>query len=80
MYDHAFKLLEYAFKIFNDPNSRGLMCNNLGNIYLDLEKTDEAIKAYKEAAMENPKCAIAYFNIGNCKRREGNLDESLKFF
>ena len=52
--------------------------NNLGNLYIYLNKYTEAINSFKKSIKNNINFYIAYFNLGILYKNIGNIDESKK--
>lgn len=50
---------------------------NLAVIYKNSERKMKAIEMNEKALSINPKCTIAYSNLGNLQRELGNLDQAL---
>jgi serine/threonine protein kinase/Flp pilus assembly protein TadD len=50
--------------------------NNLGNVWHDHGKLEEAEAAYRKAIELNPDCAIHYCNLGGVWRARGNLADA----
>ncbi|CAN1211250.1 hypothetical protein TUMEXPCC7403_13705 [Tumidithrix helvetica PCC 7403] len=50
---------------------------SLGNIYAEIEQTDEAIAAYSQALGLNSNYAEAHFCLGNMELRQGNDDRAI---
>ncbi len=58
----------YQDLIAKNKDNKGLVAfyqNNLGNVYRDEKKFDEAIKAYRAAIESNPQEKTSYINLGN---------------
>ena len=54
--------------------------NGLGNIYSDLDNTDEAISEYKKAIELDPKDATSHNNLGYLYLISENLEEAQIYF
>ncbi|HIE44496.1 MAG TPA: tetratricopeptide repeat protein [Candidatus Omnitrophica bacterium] len=54
--------------------------NNMGNIYSDIGKYEEAIASYKKAIKFNPDYAEAYYNLGNTYRKIGETEKAMVSF
>ncbi|GAB4144803.1 MAG: hypothetical protein Fur0041_19600 [Bacteroidia bacterium] len=84
--DHYFKCLEYA-RMFEekDPSLMGKVMNNIGSVYMNQKKFDDALKFFrqsiyfKEKAGNKKDLASTYNNIGSLYI-EKNLDSSLYYF
>ena len=51
--------------------------SNLGNVYFDLRRFDDAIRVHRQATQLNPNYAPAYNNLGNALREKGELSEAV---
>jgi protein O-GlcNAc transferase len=51
--------------------------NNLGKIYQDLHRLDEARAAYQHCLLLHADCAMAHHNLANLHWDEGHLDEAV---
>ncbi len=62
------------------PNDGGYH-NNLGQAYLKLGRTDDAIKEYNTAAqLDPPNAAMYYYNLGAVLTNSGKVDEANQAF
>ncbi|MBN1628291.1 MAG: tetratricopeptide repeat protein [Thermoleophilia bacterium] len=52
--------------------------NNLGNVYRDWGKTDEAKAAYKKAIEEDPTLKYPYVNLSGVLQKEGDVEGALE--
>ncbi len=63
------------------PDLLGAVYNNMADSYAHLGQTDEAIKAYDQAAQTNPTGAAGYyFNEGAVFTNTGKVDDAIKAF
>ncbi len=63
-----------------DPNNAGVH-NNLGNLYADMNKTEEAKAEFQKAAEIDPAGASKYyFNLGAIMYNQGKMDDSAEAF
>jgi tetratricopeptide (TPR) repeat protein len=67
------RTLKYA------PNSF-LMHNNLGNIYNDMGRKEEALECYKRSLAINPVYGCAYISMGSVLDDLGRRDEAIEMF
>ena len=51
----------------------------MGNLYLALNKHQDAIECYKNAITINPKFFLAYYNLGLVQKSLGRFDEAKKY-
>ena len=59
-----------------DPNAAGYYCN-LGNIYYQLRKLDDAETCYRWALELKPDYTLVHNNLGNVLSDQGKLDEAV---
>ncbi len=52
--------------------------NNMGNVYMDMEKEDKAEKCYKRALFINPQYEFALNNLGVLRRKQARFREAVK--
>jgi len=76
------KAMEASTKKDPDDNKRqAAYYNNLGDAYHRSGKTDDAVKAYTQAAQLNPEGAAGYyFNMGAVLTNAGKADEAIAYF
>ena len=65
--------------IVRNPNS-SMARNNLGVIYFDKGRLDEAMACFRKALEIQPDSANAHFNLGHILFRQGRLDEAAAHF
>lgn len=75
-YDRAAYHFKRSLQTKLDPSA----FNNLGNIYLEQGKFDEAEKAYRNALYTGVSRMYSLNNLGAIYQKTGRLDESLKMF
>lgn len=61
----------------NSPTVKATATNNLGVIYNEQGRYDEAIKVLKEATTVDPKNAIAHYVLANALTKVGRFDDAL---
>jgi tetratricopeptide (TPR) repeat protein len=54
-----------------------MACNNLGNVFLQQGRTDEAITHYQKTLQINPAFAEAHYNLGVILVRKGEVEEAI---
>ncbi|MCP4682680.1 MAG: tetratricopeptide repeat protein, partial [Desulfobacterales bacterium] len=54
--------------------------NNLGFAFLELGKTDEAIRHYRESIKVNPRSELSHNNLGLALQRKGNIVEAIHHY
>ncbi len=71
------KALDYYQKVLQtDPNDAGIH-NNLGSLYADMGRTDDAATEFKKAAELNPTGASGYyFNLGAIMVNKNQMDQA----
>jgi tetratricopeptide (TPR) repeat protein len=52
--------------------------NNLGETYLEMGRTGDAVEAFRQAIRLKPDFGRAYFNLGKCLLAMGNRDAALE--
>jgi tetratricopeptide (TPR) repeat protein len=57
-----------------------LVYNNLGNIFLELGKSEEAIPYYRKALQIEPAFELAHFNLGSALDAQGKFDEAVSHY
>lgn len=62
-YDAARKVLEATGKTVKDKNAKGGVNYNIGNTYMEEQKWQEAVDAYKTALRNNPQDEDAKYNL-----------------
>jgi len=65
--------------IGQNPNSF-MAHNNLGNVFLQQGRADDAIAQFQKAREIQPDQANAYYNLGNALLQKGRLDEAVVQF
>jgi tetratricopeptide (TPR) repeat protein len=70
--------IEYFKKSIDLDNKIAEPQNNLGNLYLALEKYKEAIACYMNAININPKFFVAHYNIGTAYINIGKIENAKK--
>ena len=75
-YDQAVLAFKEAIKI--KPEYADAY-NNMGNVFQDQGKLDEAIEAFKAISLK-PDLYGAYFNIGNALQKQGKLVKSIEAY
>lgn len=60
------------------PNSP-MIHTNMGNVYMKLDKLDQASECYKKALKLDPLVPETLFNLGMIFYRQGNLDEAASY-
>ncbi|HEU4717400.1 MAG TPA: tetratricopeptide repeat protein [Bacteroidia bacterium] len=85
--DYYFKAVEYARPIEKkDPVYMGKILNNIGSIYMNQKKYDDALQflrqalSYKIKAGNKSDMASTYNNIGSCFMEEHVNDSALYYF
>jgi tetratricopeptide (TPR) repeat protein len=76
-YETAVELLQRVVKL--EPKHKDAW-NDLGNAYLALGQTDEAIAAFKKQIELNAYDGYAYNNLGRAYQRQQHYDEAIKQF
>jgi tetratricopeptide (TPR) repeat protein len=75
---HAYQSLE---TLWNDTLKKNPTCwmayNNLGLIYYQAKRVDEAISQYERSLEINPDNVEAHNNLGNALRQKGSLNEAI---
>lgn len=85
-YDSAISYLQEAREVTHDKEMNIAIINNLGNVYGDLHKYNEALECYEsslkmeEDSSASPGLATSYNNIGNLYRAIGNYSEAENYF
>ncbi|MBZ5620285.1 MAG: tetratricopeptide repeat protein [Acidobacteriia bacterium] len=74
--DEAEVSFERAIAIDKSPESY----NNLGNLWKNQGRLDDAISAYRNALAEAPDYANAHYNLGNAHRDKRELEEAAECF
>jgi tetratricopeptide (TPR) repeat protein len=69
----------YVKAIELNPEAAGAYIN-LGTIYYNLRRLDDAEKCYRAAIAIDPDYALAYFNLGNVFDERGNAEEARKLY
>lgn len=62
-YDAARKVMEATAKAEKDKDGKGAASYNIGNTYMQEQKWEDAISAYKQALRNNPQDADAKYNL-----------------
>lgn len=62
-----------------NPQLKGVLQNNLGKVYLELEDTDKAIENFAKAIDLNPDFMEYYKNLASAYARK-NIDKSIKTY
>jgi tetratricopeptide (TPR) repeat protein len=57
-----------------DPGAQ----NNIGEAYLEMGKSAEALEPFRQAIRLKPDFGRAYFNLGKCLLAMGNRDAALE--
>ena len=85
--DYYFRCIEYAkFNQDEDPGFMGKVMNNIGAVFMNQFKYDDALKYYREAVVwklksENPKdAASSYNNIGSIFMSKNQFDSAMYYF
>jgi len=78
--EEAVTQFELANKLFTDPKIKAQCFHNIGNAYIDAQKYEQAVKAYKEALKLNPKDNDTKYNLAfaNEKLRTQNNENQNK--
>ena len=62
-------------------NPRNIMAHgNLGNLYFNEERYDEAIEAYQKVIEIDPKQVAAYNNLGNVYAKQERYNEAIEVY
>ncbi|HTF03300.1 MAG TPA: tetratricopeptide repeat protein [Bacteroidia bacterium] len=85
--DHYYRCLEYAkFNEDSDPGMMGKIMNNIGAVYMNQVKYDDALRFYRQAIVYKQKAgnkkdlASTYNNIGSIHEARGDYDSALYYF
>lgn len=85
--DYYFRCIEYAkFLQEDDPGFMGKIMNNIGAVFMNQYKYDDALKYYREAVSwklksNNPKdVASSYNNIGSIFMSQNRYDSAMHYF
>jgi len=70
------RAVEYIEKAVTVNPSAHAYHNNLGNTFLNLNKTDDALGCFKEALHLKPDYVEPYNNMGNALRKQGRNEEA----
>ena len=54
--------------------------SNLGNVYFQLGRVDEAVQAYEKALELDPRYATGHHNLANAFEKLGRVDEALRHY
>lgn len=76
-YGLAFLDFKQALRLNSGYNESRYIYLNLGNLYLDIGKRQEAIATFKKALEINPRDAEVYFNLGVVYEAQGNKEDAL---
>ena len=82
-YDRALEAVRNALALAERMDNRRLAAwcwNNLGNVYADLGRYDEAVEAYKKAVELDPDDAYPWNGLGEVYRHLGRYDEAIKAY
>lgn len=52
----------------------------MGNIYLEMKKTQEALNSFNLAVQVDPQCVIAYTNIGSIHKDKENFNDAIQAY
>ncbi len=81
-YEQARKVLDATSKISADKKGKDAASYNIGNTYMQEQKWQDAINAYKEALRNNPQDADAKYNLSYAlsmlKKQQGGGDDNNK--
>jgi len=61
----------------NKLQTLGCFCNNLGNVYIDINNVDQAMAALQCAVYINPTLAESRMNLGNIYLRKDRVDDAI---
>ena len=67
---------QYLYRVITNSENQDIVIRSkilLGQIYIDKEKYDDAIKLYNEIIAENDNCADAHYGIGLIYEKQNNL-------
>ena len=78
-YNDALTTLDKAIDI-DDGGALAPLYNSKGNIYLRLEKCDDAIEHYQKAIHYNGHYAIAFSNLGRAYYSKNQLDKAREYY
>ncbi len=85
--DYYFRCIEYAkFNQDEDPGFMGKIMNNIGAVFMNQQKYDDALRYYREAVTWKKKAgsekelASTYNNIGSIYMNRNMYDSSLYYF
>ncbi|MBV5319637.1 MAG: tetratricopeptide repeat protein [Chlorobium phaeobacteroides] len=76
-YDRALKYFN-TYRSFSPDDS--LRNYDVGNVYLQMEKYEPAIAAYRKAIANSTAFEEAYYNLGFCYARSGRNDEAVEIY
>lgn len=75
------KAQQYYLKAIEAKPDDASLHNNLGNVYADMGKTNEAVAEFQKAAQVDPPGASRYyFNLGAIMYNQGKMDEAATAF
>ena len=67
---------QYLYRVITNSENQDIVIRSkilLGQIYIDKEKYDDAMKLYNEIIAENDNCADAHYGIGLIYEKQNNL-------
>jgi tetratricopeptide (TPR) repeat protein len=54
--------------------------HNLGFVYYEMERLDDAEKEFEQALRLNPRYALSLYNLGLVYYRKGSMDEAIRYY
>jgi len=77
--EQSSRMLALEREVENNPNNQAAWLE-LGNLYFDTEKFQDAIQAYSKYLRSNPNSANVWTDLGVMYRRNGNPAEAISSF
>jgi len=82
--DEAVTVYQRALSVPPEPWREGkdhyIACNNLGNVYLDQERYQEALESFKRASQIRPESPTVLYNLGRAYEKVGAWEEAVRTY